>query len=335
MNDETDQEVVRRLGWRRRGWIVLLAVVLTIGAMFCLPVARDLWRGWMYQPTAEVVEMRENLDLTSKGERIFNAVHPTLEESEVFNQVCNSHNVDISLLGCYTEGKIYVYEIQEEQLATANKVTMAHELLHAAWERMYSWERDQVQTWLEEVYNERREWFDGELETYNESDRIEEIYARAGTKLEELPSDLENHYAKYFRDRAKIVTYYREYEMPFLELKLRLEELVAEVEKTKAEIDQERDEYMAGVNKLDEEISEFNNCAGTVGCFASQTEFARRRNNLLAERTVLEEKRVALNQKITENNARIEEYRKIQQSLGRLNDAMNSNVELVEETQGI
>ncbi len=337
MNNDADRaEVAAKPSfWRRYGWSVLLVACVCGVAVLCMPILRDWWQGWFYSPAEEVMLVRDELNLTSRGMRIFNASHPSLEDSEKFNQVCNSHNADISLLGCYTEGKIYVYEIKEEQLRAANKVTMAHEFLHAVWERLPGWERSKVERWLGEVYNERREWFDEELETYDETDRLEEVYARAGTKLETLPEDLEQHYAKYFRERGQIVAYYQEYEMPFLELKLQLQEAVAQIEQTKTEIDQEREKYLAGVQELDEKITQFNHCAAIAGCFRSESEFARRRSELLTERTGLEEVRTKLNEKIIDNNTKIEEYRKMQQSLGRLNDAMNSNVELVEEAQGI
>ena len=131
------------------------------------------------------------------------------------------------------------------------------------------------------------------------------------------------------------MAYYQEYEAPFLELRLKLEELVAQIEQAKIEIDRERAEYMDGVQQLDEKITRFNQCAATAGCFQSQAEFARQRSELLAERKSLEEVRTRLNEKIIDNNTKIEEYRAIQHSLGRLNDAMNSNIELLEEAQDI
>ena len=97
---------------------------------------------------------------------------------------------------------------------------------------------------------------------------------------------------------------------------------------SKAEVEEERKTYLAGVERLDGQIDEFNRCANTAGCFTSESEFSRRRQSLLSERTALESMRERLNGKITENNGRIEQYRMRQQTLGRLNDAMNSNIEL-------
>ena len=79
------------------------------------------------------------------------ATQPVLEARESFNEHCDSHKTELSLLGCYTEGKIYVYEITEERLSASNKVTLAHELLHAAWERMGASEREEIREMLARV----------------------------------------------------------------------------------------------------------------------------------------------------------------------------------------
>lgn len=78
---------------------------------------------------------------------------------------------------------------------------------------------------------------------------------------------------------------------------------------------------------LDKRIDIFNECADRAGCFQSQAEFMRQRNELLAEKEELERMRTGLNTKITENNQRIVVYREKQAALGKLGDALNSNIE--------
>lgn len=172
--------------------------------------------------------------------------------------------------------------------------------------------------------------FDDELEIYDDADRIEEMYTRAGTKLAELPAELEQHYAKYFRNRAVIVQFYQDYEAPFLVLQLEMEELAEQINVIGEQIEAERKTYMQDLEDLDARIDKFNTCAETAGCFTTEAEFARQRQALLAERTNLENVRADLNAKIAENNQRIQDYRERQLQLGELNDAMNSNIELME-----
>lgn len=315
---------------RSLSWVVVIVLVIVVGWAIQEPVVQDFWKGLGYRPDEKVSQMEEDLELTGTGRRIFAATQPVIEGSTEFNEHCQSHNVDVTLLGCYTEGRIYVYEVTVEELKSSNMVTTAHELLHAVWERMSAWEKTEVEGWLDTVYQERKEWFDEELETYANEDRTEEIYTRAATKLKDLPEGLEKHYAKFFQNRGKIVEAYVAYETPFEELQKELEQLMAEIVRVKTEVERERQEYLNGVDNLDAKISQFNSCANTAGCFTSESEFERRRNALLSERNALEAARESLNQKITENNQRIEQYRERQKALGRLNDAMNSNIELIE-----
>lgn len=331
-----DEELVREEPKRQKGissfWWVGLVIATVVGWMIWqIPAVQDIWMGWGYELEGKVAETVEGLELTEGAERILKASRPLVEESESFNEHCNSHDADISLLGCYADGKIYVYEVTVAEIAAANKVTMAHELLHAIWDRLGFFEKGEVEGWLEEIYASRREWFDGELETYSDEERLEEIYARAGTKLRDLPEGLERHYAKFFRNRARVVDYYEEYEAPFLALKMEMETLAETIIRVKMEIDVEKVAYEGEVADLDMRIREFNSCLEVAGCIASVEEAWGRGTTLNQEKEALELTRDRLNEKIMENNERINNYREIQERVGRLNRAMNSNLVTVDE----
>lgn len=319
--------------WQGKVWFLLAAFILLMGWASRQTIVQDLWRGMGYRPDEKMQEIEEALELTGRSRQIFAASWPVIESSADFNEHCNSHDRDISLLGCYTGGRIYIYEIELEELKSGNIVTTAHELLHAVWERMSDGEQKKIKEWLMQLYEERREWFDEELEVYAEDEWIEEMYVRAGTKLADLPEEAEEHFRKFFQNRAKVVEYYKLYEAPFSELKTKMEELMVTVEKVRAEIIAERENYLTEVKDLESRIDAFNQCAGTVGCFRSETEFSTRRQALMATKNELESKREQLNSKIEENNERIEQYRELQAGLGKLSDAVNSNVELIEETK--
>ncbi len=320
-------KICKKSFWQTNYWIAIVVVIIVAGWIVRQPVVWDFWLGFGYEPSEEAAEIKNDLDLTGKGSRIFAATRPEVEASESFNEHCSSYDKDVALLGCYTDGRIYVYEITLEQLEAANKVTMAHELLHAVWERMGEWEQREVEGMLDKVYVLNREWFEEELKSYDEVERLEEIYTRAATKLEDLPEELEEHYAEIFRNRKKIVEYYKEYEAPFVALKVEIEELEIKIETTKKEIELEKLEYEKKGEWLDGQIAKFNSCADMVGCFKSEAEFTKQRNALLMEKDGLEKMREELNVKIITNNQRVAEYREKQAALGKLGDAMNSNIE--------
>lgn len=327
ITEEVRQENRRQMRREIVAVFVVAAVMLMVNFVVQSRTVHDFWAGLWYSPSEQMATLATELELTSTGERILKATQPVLEARESFNEHCDSHKTELSLLGCYTEGKIYVYEITEERLSASNKVTLAHELLHAAWERMGSSEREEIREMLAQVRSENEEWFATELEAYSENEQTEEVWTRAGTKLRELPEELEAKYAKYFRNRLKIVEFYDTYQAPFRELQARNEELRKLIFATKDAIERERDEYLKAVEALDAEVAEFNECAEAAGCFETDEEFETRRTELTEAREKLLEEREKLNAKIDENNARVEEYQANQMMLGELTDAMNSNVD--------
>lgn len=319
--------------WRTTGLILVLVIVTSGVIALRTPVVQDILAGFGYEPEMGMATIRDELELTGQGKRIFMATRPSLEDKENFNTHCTTSNGEVSLLGCYTGGRIYVFEVTDEKLEMANKVTTAHEVLHAAWERLTERERLEVTDLLNGLYREKQAWFDDELEAYAESERIEEMWTRAGTKLRDLPVELEEYYGRYFQDREKIVQYYEDYEAPFLELKLELEQLATEIERVRQEIEVERAAYLKAVAALDLRIEKFNACADQAGCFTSEGEFEQQRRELLAEKESLDSERETLNGKITKNNERIENYQTQQMALGELNDAMDSRMKEIEEVE--
>lgn len=337
--DDTDKKRSRMVGlnraeegrhrsWNEIGAVAILSVmILAVHFLSQQWVVRDWWKGLWFQPSEGVEAISDGLELTARGQRILKATQPMLESSEGFNSHCDSVKTEVSLLGCYKEGRIYVFEVSMPELVDSNKVTMAHELLHAAWARMGDEERAEVTDLLKQVQAENAEWFEAELSAYDEAERLEEVYTRAGTKLRNLPEKLEENYSKLFRNRQKIVAYYENYQAPFRRLQDENEALRTQIFKVKDEIEKERSEYLAQAGRLDAEVAEFNTCADTTGCFSSEEEFRTRRNELETKQRTLDQTRQLLNAKIDENNARVEVYQKNQQELGELSGAMNSKVE--------
>lgn len=327
---------------KKRFWtpgMVVLTVVcaLIVTAWFWLmerQIPQDWVASWGYAPTEEVTELEEALGLTWRGQLIWAAVNPTLEEAEAFNEYCDSHDAEVSVLGCYApdEDKIYIYAIQDEELKDANKSTAAHELLHAAWDRLSEGEQKEIAGWLDELYESDQEWFAVELESYEDEEWTEEMYTRAATKRRELPAELEEHYGKYFEDRAQVVQYYENYQEPLDELNAELDERWAELDELDVAIERERAEYEAAVEEYNGRVERFNACADTPGCF-NETTFAWQRQQLTAEGDELDAWQEALNGRIRDYNQKLAEYNERAAVLEGLYRRMNSNEagEAVEE----
>lgn len=323
-----DKSKKRREAILAIGLAAIIAGIYFVGQIW--PV-RDFFSGISYHPDNKTQEIQDSLELTDVGKRILAATQPTLEASTAFNYHCDSHKSDVSLLGCYADGKIYVYEITKSEIADSNKVTLAHELLHAVWERTNDSEKARITKLLKEVKETNREFFATELASYTEDEQLEEVYTRAGTKLRNLPNELEEHYARYFKNRTKIVDYYESYQAPFRKLQDENKELEIVIMATKSEIAKEREAYLAAEAELEVRIETFNSCANQAGCFHTREDFERERSEIIKAQEALELTRKELNDKIDKNNARVELFRENQLALGELSNAMNSNMEEVKE----
>ena len=211
-------------------------------------------------------------------------------------------------------------------------VMAAHELLHAAWDRLSEGEQKEITGWLDELYESDQEWFAVELESYEDEEWTEEMYTRAATKRRELPAELEEHYGEYFEDRAQVVQYYENYQEPLNELNAELDERWAELDELDVAIERERAEYEAAVEEYNGRVERFNACADTPGCFDEAT-FQRLGRPLEAEGEELDAWQEALNGRIREYNQKLAEYNERAAVLEGLYRRMNSNEagEAVEE----
>lgn len=278
-----------------------------------------------YTPTSEMAGLKDALDLTGKGEAIFLASKPELENADNFNYHCSSYNSSVSVLGCYSNGAIYVYNITEESLNGIKESTVAHELLHAAWRRMSEDERKEVSAMLDDVYAKNAEELEEELKTYDATDRTDELHSRIGVQIADLPEKLEEHYAKYFNDQDKVVKYYEKYSANFKELARETEKLKGELDVLKTEFDTKTAEYQKEVGQLNSEVEEFNKCAETVNCFKSNEEFVQKKAGLEERQRKLDEYYAELERMVGDYNQKVEKYNNSVLRTQKLQNAMNSN----------
>ena len=183
------------------GWLLFLSIIATL--ILNLQTIKDIYLSMTFEPSEEITSIKNDLDLTEKANMVFLASEPSLNNAEEFNLICNTESSDTSMLGCYTDQKIYLYDIDSNELRGVKQSTAAHELLHAIWYRLSATSKEEFIPILESVYEKSDDEFKKSLETYDESARIEEIYVRSATQIKNLPDDLENHYAEYFKNQDK------------------------------------------------------------------------------------------------------------------------------------
>ncbi|MBR3323920.1 hypothetical protein IKG24_00045 [Candidatus Saccharibacteria bacterium] len=286
--------------------IALILVVVFVYLNF--GVIKDIVVGMGYRPSSEMAAIRESLELTNIGSRIFNAVQPELKEKQEFNQRCREIENEDAILGCYTEDKVYVYNIIDAELEGIRELTAAHELLHAVYHRMGDKEKDKWAKILSSVYEDNKDTIGVEIDIYSDDQKMEELYVRVGTEIKKLPDELENHYAEIFKDQDKIVDYYESYISVFREIEKKLEELHGKASELEAEINGKTDEYKTAVANLNAEVGEFNECAKTPNCFSSNYVFNTKRAALVLKQENLSAMYDDINNLINSYNAIVAEY---------------------------
>ncbi len=309
-------------------WSVFLVILVGISLSVILnrEWIFDFFRGISYQPSDMMADIRDKLQLTDRGNFLFKASRPSLSESDEFNAHCRQGGEsEIAVLGCYTGGDIYIYNIEADELDGIRELTTAHELLHAVWARMSEEEKNELKVSLASVLNENQKYLGEEINTYDEASKQEELYVRAGTEIKDLPENLEKHYEAIFADQDLIVGFYDQYIAVFRRLELEMNGLKAEMGEIKTQIANKTAEYERRISQLEADIVSFNSCAKVAGCFASQGAFDQRRAALVSEQEALHGVYEGINVLVAEYNKKVEQYNDAVVYTEKLNTMINSS----------
>ena len=309
------------------GWILfaLMAVAMVIAIILNRVWIYDWYRGLGYEPTSDMTKVRDGLGLTARGRFLFDASRPELNNTEEFNKNCRQDESEMAVLGCYTVGTIYVYNITAEELNGIRELTTAHELLHAVWARMSDSEKSSISSVLESVYNNNLGVLQEDVAVYGESERMEELFVRAGTEIKKLPNELERIYGEVFVDQDRIVDYYDGYIAVFRTIREEMEKLENDMEVVNTEIQELTGDYEKRASQLEADIVSFNSCAEVAGCFQNEEDFYDRRDELVARQNELEELNERINALINEYNKMVEEYNNNVTESHKLQNLINSS----------
>lgn len=227
----------------KRTLLAITAIGLLVGLGYASSNARAIADWWIlrdYQPTQEVASITENIALTDKARKIFYVYDPQIEDSSEFNQHCTVAEVSI-VLGCYNGSKIYIFHVDDEKLQGVKEVTAAHEMLHAAYDRLDDKERSRIDQLTQRQFlklNDER--IRNTVQSYRNRDPSvvpNELHSILATEVRNLDAELEEYYRQYFTDRSKVVQLSENYEQVFTDIKNRVERLDAELTLLKAQID--------------------------------------------------------------------------------------------------
>lgn len=228
----------------------LIAVAL-LSIIFRLQLI-DWVRVTGYTPSQEVAAITEQVGFSQTGRYFFYTGEPALADSASFTASCGAHEQSTAVLGCYTNQRIYLFAVNNNELDGIEEVTAAHEMLHAAYERLSDGKRQEVDQLLSEQMNaltgdqafqERMKVYDG----LPEAEKLNELHSVLGTEVKELSAPLETYYAQYFTRRERAAALYEQYSGVFTELAARASALADQynqlVETRNATVEASNQEY--------------------------------------------------------------------------------------------
>jgi len=277
------------------GLVILLALPFVVYAK-----AQDITDWWQlrgYAPPTAVSSLATEDTMTSYARHVFYVNHPQLTSSvTTFRQEC-SENEQTIVLGCYHPNQqgIDIYAVQDSRLHGVQEVTAAHEMLHAAYDRLSSKDKNYVDGLLQNYY--KNDLQDQRIiDTINaykktEPDQIvNEMHSIFGTEIANLPPALETYYSKYFTNRTTIAAFANSYQGAFTSLQNQinaddqqlsslkqqiqgeeqsLTSQLAQVNSDRAKLDGQRssgqtDAYNSGVASFNDEVDSYNNSIGKL-----------------------------------------------------------------------
>ena len=217
----------------------------------------DTWKLRGYTPPAEIVDVAARSSMTEKARHLWYVNKPQILRGEGFTKSCPIATEKTVVLGCYRGGDngIFVYGVTDSRLQGVVEVTAAHEMLHAAYDRLSNSERSRVDRLTNDFYrsslNDDR--VKATIELYRASDRealSNEMHSIFATEVNELPAGLEKYYAQYFTNRADVVALTSRYQSEFASRRQKVADYDAQLRSIKATIESSQ----VTLAKLQEEL---------------------------------------------------------------------------------
>jgi uncharacterized protein YukE len=205
------------------GWVCVLAIC---GSTAVAVIQRNAIVDWYalrnYQAPAEVSQLAVQTTMTPKAAHLFYINHPGVEDKTSFRQHCDQFGEQTIILGCYigVERGIHVLAVQDVRLQGVEQVTAAHEMLHAAYDRLSGDERQKVDAMLQDYADHqlKDERLIKILQTYQKTEpgqQLNEMHSIFGSEIANLPAGLADYYQQYFTDRQAVTSFAAQYQAAF------------------------------------------------------------------------------------------------------------------------
>lgn len=312
------------------GIFIALAAAIFLNRQFIV----DHFVAASFSPSPGVVEAGNRAGLNDLGQFYVKVSRTELNSREDFNSACGSLQTEKTVvLGCYKnpEKRIYVYDINDDQLDGIKETSLAHEMLHAAYDRLGSGEKERINRLLE---SEAKTITDQRLldviKHYEQAEPravVNELHSIIGTELRVISSELEEYYARYFSNRQAVVALKEKYEKVFTDLADKQQALVRQLNLYSSEILSRQAQYDADYRVLNRDVEAFKTWANSRS--ATENEFEARRSALQGRIAALNDEHRAIKELIDRYNSQKAELDELNLQATSLNQSIDSSLETV------
>jgi hypothetical protein len=286
--------------------IVIIAVPSFIAALLLMfgPSVREWYILRDYEPPARVVQLADETTMTGQGRRLFYLNRPEVLDASEFNTRCaGADSEQTIILGCYYSPQrgIFLFRVDEPELQGIEHVTAAHEMLHAAYDRLSRSERERIDALLTDYYQTelRDERLLRIMELYKATDAqhlANEMHSIFGTEIGVLPEELEQHYQKYFTDRQVVAGFAASYQAAFTSRQDQVDKYDAEllaieqqIQQNSAELDAQAQALAADRQRVEasgnqEAVDAYNQRVAAYNALLAQTNALVDQYNQIVER---------------------------------------------------
>ncbi len=280
-------------------WLSILIITGALLAWWQHWTIYDWWRLRGYSPPQEIVQLATDVTMKGNSRQLFYVYHPSLDEKDEFVAHCESAERTI-VLGCFVPAKgIYIQDIDDPRLNGVQQVTAAHEMLHAAYERLDQDEKDRIGKLMQETYqNLNNKRISQTIDDYRKADADinNELHSILATEVRKLPAELEKYYSQYFSDRQKIVAYSERYEAAFTKRKnqvaaydKQLESLKSKIDSLQASLDKQARELEADRKTLESQLASKNYSDYNAGVPVYNAAVNKYNSDVLTARNLIDE----------------------------------------------
>lgn len=288
----------------------------------------DVYQSAIYKPTADAAAVIDAVSFTPRGDLLARASHLEVNTAADFNQNCTQQEQGSAILGCYSSGRIYVYNVDNADLDGIKEVTAAHEMLHAAWVRLSASEQTRLSDLLETEYSTQaddalKEKMDYYART-EPGEKYNELHSIIATEFPVVSDELESYFSQYFTNRAKIVTLHQSYQAVFDRLEKQADALYAELSSMAKQIEAMRSNYESESAALNAAIVDFNKKANSGG-FNSTAEFNEARAVIVARIASVDSLYDELAATIDTYNAKYDDYQDLAVQQNQLQSSIDSS----------